>query len=133
MLREGQCLPYTDTANDRINPCDRFYRPGIDYVYLPFGRARNDLATLNDFAADSSLVISVLRPECRYIHDTQAGFPDVDLSRVYTRVLTRFDLNPDSNGFGQPGLEPRLIAFTRKLIRVPIRVRIACKHGFREP
>jgi hypothetical protein len=35
------------------------------------------------------------------------------------------------SGLGQPGLEPGLIAFTQKLIRVPIQVRITCKHGFR--
>ena len=64
----GQCIPYTTEtflSTTRTNPCNTFYRPGIDYVYLPFGRALGDLRRLNDIAADSSLVVELLQPVCR--------------------------------------------------------------------
>ena len=65
----GQCIPYTTetiSSTTGTNLCDIFYRPGIDYVYLPFGRALDDLRELNDVAADSSRVIGLMRPVCRY-------------------------------------------------------------------
>jgi hypothetical protein len=57
------------------------------------------------------------------------------ISRVYTESSNPRWSQPgfqSSNwsGLGQPGLEPGLITFTQKLIRVPIRVGIACKHGY---
>ena len=72
----GRCIPYTTERNSPIyrfgdpmnpNPCDAFYRPGIDYVYLPFGRARNDLTLINDIAANFGVLFNIaLQPACRY-------------------------------------------------------------------
>ena len=65
----GRCIPYTtETFSSNINPCDAFYRPGNDYIYLPFGRGRNSLRHVNYHAAELSLVTDSLRPVCRY-HD----------------------------------------------------------------
>ena len=68
--RLGRCVPFTPermqfTGTTRENPCNRFYTPHVDNVYLPRGRARDDIRYLNNFAADASLVIDVLQEECR--------------------------------------------------------------------
>ena len=71
----GQCIPYTTetfSSTTRTNPCDIFYRPGIDYVYLPSGRALGDLRRLNDIAADLNLVNDILPPQCRYNYGQMA-------------------------------------------------------------
>ena len=64
--RLGQCIPYTESTNNRTNPCDKFYTIGVDMVYLPNGRALDSLPTINEFASDVNLVVDILPAKCRY-------------------------------------------------------------------
>lgn len=68
--RLGRCIPFITTtypsiAGGRENPCNKYYRINVDTVYLPNGRAQNDLVLLNSFLATFSF--NLLRQECRLV------------------------------------------------------------------
>ena len=69
--RHGRCIPfltetYPSISGNRPNQCNRFYTANIDTVFLPFGRARDDLVLLNSFVATFSL--NLLKQECRLVY-----------------------------------------------------------------
>lgn len=53
--RLGDCIPFTTKTFPSVssqNPCNGFYTPNIDTVYLPSGRALDNLTLLNSLAAN---------------------------------------------------------------------------------
>ena len=53
---------------DRTTPCDVFYTPGVDTVFLPHGRALNRLDILSNFAANMKVVTDIVEDPCKYMH-----------------------------------------------------------------
>ena len=66
VCRYGQCIPYQRYIDGRSTPCDRFFTVGVDRVFLPHGRARNDIFQLISFAVDATIATNLLQPPCRY-------------------------------------------------------------------
>ena len=58
-------MPYAQ--GERETPCDPLLRPGIDYVYVPFGRTFGNLQVLNNFVADATLITDLLPDHCREV------------------------------------------------------------------
>ena len=61
MFRHGQCIAYTGG-----NPCDVFYVVNEDRIFLPFGRAQNNIFALNRFAAQAEIIVEGVPQPCRY-------------------------------------------------------------------
>ena len=68
LYRHGQCLTYTKKLINRPIPCDIFYAIESDKVFLPSGRARDNLIRLLDFAADANIVLDILQEPCKYVY-----------------------------------------------------------------
>ena len=60
--RYGQCVPYTGG-----NSCDVFYIIGIDKVFIPNGRARDDIDKINSFAEQAKVIVENIQEPCRYV------------------------------------------------------------------
>ena len=58
-------MPYQ--SGSRPNPCDVLFTSGVDYVYLPNGRAFGSLGILNSFAADANVLINLIDEPCREV------------------------------------------------------------------
>ena len=58
-------MPYQ--SGSRPNPCDVLFTSGVDYVYLPNGRAFGSLDILNSFAADANVLINLIDEPCREV------------------------------------------------------------------
>lgn len=63
----GSCEPYMGTVTGKFSPCDQYFIEGVDFVYIPKGRAngsqlavRNNIEDLVDEGG-----IDFLSPTCR--------------------------------------------------------------------
>ena len=64
--RLGQCIPYeitpiTGSSGTGANPCDKFFNPGIDTIYVPNGR---DLRVTSDVIGQIYLSLDAVQLSC---------------------------------------------------------------------
>ena len=63
----GNCEPYLDSSYNRVSPCDQFFTPGVDYVYIPNARVGGNQYRLRRFLEDIKGVIDFIPEHCRDI------------------------------------------------------------------
>ena len=63
--RYGQCLPYIRDLRNVDTPCDVFYEIDVDRVFLPNGRALNNLDLLTKYVADAKAIGYIIEEPCR--------------------------------------------------------------------
>ena len=61
----GSCEPYLGSSLNIRSPCDQFFTPGVDYVYMLNNRLRGSQRTLRGFADDFDAALIFFSLECR--------------------------------------------------------------------
>ena len=51
----GVCEPYVGTSTNRISPCDGYFTPDIDYVYIPNTRLDGNQHALRSVVEDANI------------------------------------------------------------------------------
>ena len=62
--RFGNCVPYE--VHEQTIPCDAFYTPGVDHIYVSYQRLGGDFDRyINVIEQSASLFLAVFQDECR--------------------------------------------------------------------
>ena len=60
----GVCEPYVGTSTNRISPCDGYFTPDIDYVYIPNTRLDGNQHALRIVVEDANIAFTFVRLAC---------------------------------------------------------------------
>ena len=61
----GNCEPYLDSSSNRVSPCDQFFTPGVDYVYILNARVGGNQHRLRLLVEDAKGGIDFISEHCR--------------------------------------------------------------------